>query len=98
MLTIHGKRGKKRTESLFSRELIKKMELWMGEHEYFEKGNGYDTCLFLSKVGRPLSMKMVILIFDKYRVMAGIEKECTPKDLKCSMKRYARELLVERCS
>ncbi len=98
VLTIHGKRGKKRTESLFSRELIKKMELWMGEHEYFEKGNGYDTCLFLSKVGRPLSMKMVILIFDKYRVMAGIEKECTPKDLKCSMKRYARELLVERCS
>lgn len=97
-LTIRGKRGKKRVEHLFSKELIKKMGLWMDEHEYFEKGNEYDTCLFLSKVGKPLSMKMVILIFDKYRVMAGIEKECTPKDLKCSMKRYAKELLVERCS
>ena len=42
-------------------------------------------------------MKMIILIFDKYRVMAGIEKEYTPKDLKCSMKQYAKELLVESC-
>lgn len=97
MLTIWGKRGKKREEHLFSKDLVKKLRLWMDEHEYFEKENGYDTYLFLSKVGKPLSMKMVILIFDKYREMAGIEKKCTPKDLKCSMKRYAKELLVERC-
>ena len=32
-------------------------------------------------------MKMVILVFEKYKVMAGIKKESTPKDLKCSMKR-----------
>ncbi len=43
-------------------------------------------------------MKMVISIFDKYRIMAGIERECKPKDLKRSMERYARELMVERCS
>ena len=97
VLTIYGKREKHRKEQLFSGELIEKLKLWIDEHEYFEKGNEYDDYLFLSKVGKALSMKMVILIFDKYRVMAGIEKECTPKDLKCGMKEYARELLVERC-
>ena len=74
------------------------MEQWIGEHGYFEKSNEYDNVLFLSKIGKPLSMKMVILVFEKYKVMAGIEKESTPKDLKRSMKRYAREMVVERCS
>ena len=98
VLTIRGKRDKERAEYLFSRELRRKMEQWIGEHGYFEKNNEFHNVLFLSKIGKPLSMKMVILVFDKYKVMAGIEKESTPKDLKCSMKRYARELLVERCS
>ena len=87
-----------RQEYLFSRELKESIGLWIDEHGYFEKENGCDQYLFLSKVGKPLSMKMIILVFDKYRVMAGIEKECTPKDLKSSMKKYAKELLVERCS
>lgn len=98
LLNIRGKRGKVRQEYLFSRELKESIGLWIDEHGYFEKENGYDQYLFLSKVGKPLSMKMIILVFDKYRVMAGIEKECTPKDLKSSMKKYAKELLVERCS
>lgn len=98
LLLIPGKREKLRQEYLFSRELKEKMNLWLDEHRYFERGNGYDQYLFLSKVGRPPSMKMVINIFNKYRVLAGIEKEYTPKDLKCSLKKYARELLVERCS
>jgi hypothetical protein len=42
-------------------------------------------------------MKMVILIFEKYRILAGIDKECTPKDLKNSLERYGIELAVERC-
>ena len=43
-------------------------------------------------------MKMVIKIFEKYREMARIEKEFTPKDLKEScMKQYAKELVMERC-
>lgn len=55
--------------------------------------------MFLSKLGRLLAMEMVIKIFDKYRRLAGIEKKLTPKDLKeNSMKQYARELMVERCS
>ena len=98
VLTIRGKRDKERAEYLFSRELRRKMEQWIGEHGYFEKNNEFHNVLFLSKIGKPLSMKMVILVFDKYKVMAGIEKESTPKDLKCSMKRYAREMVVERCS
>lgn len=98
VLTIRGKRDKERAEYLFSRELRRKMEQWIGEHGYFEKNNEFHKVLFLSKIGKPLSMKMVILVFDKYKVMAGIEKESTPKDLKCSMKRYAREMVVERCS
>lgn len=98
VLTIRGKREKERGEYLFSRELRQKMEQWIGEHGYFEKSNEYDNVLFLSKIGKPLSMKMVILVFEKYKVMAGIEKESTPKDLKRSMKRYAREMVVERCS
>lgn len=97
LLDIHGKRGKKRQENLFSKELKRKMELWINEHGYFEKDNGCDHYLFLSKIGKPLSMKMIILIFDKYRVMAKIEKGYTPKDLKCGIEQYARELLVERC-
>lgn len=98
VLTIRGKRDKERAEYLFSRELRRKMEQWIGEHGYFEKNNEFHNVLFLSKIGKPLSMKMVILVFDKYKVMAGIEKESTPKDLKCGMKRYAREMVVERCS
>lgn len=97
LLTIRGKRGKKHQEYLFSRALKEKMGRWIEEHGYFEKGNEYDEVLFLSKAGKPLSMKMIILVFEKYRVMAGIEKEYTPKDLKASRKRYARELMVERC-
>ena len=94
-LIIRGKRGKQRSEYLFSRELRQKMEQWIDVHEYFEKENAYHNVLFLSKIGRPLSMKMVILVFDKYRVMAGIEKTCKPKDLKNSFERYAKEMLRE---
>ena len=55
--------------------------------------------LFLSKYGKGLSMEMFIQIFDKYRKLAGIEKKLTPKDLKeSSMKQYAKELMMERCS
>ena len=73
------------------------MDQWLCVHHYFERDDLYENCLFLSKMGKPLSMKMVIRVFDKYRVMARIEKECTPKDLKRSMKRYAEELMMERC-
>ena len=98
VLNIRGKREKERAEYLFSRELRQKMERWIGEHDYFERDNEFRNVLFLSKIGKPLSMKMVILVFDKYKGIAGIEKESTPKDLKRSMKRYAKEMMVERCS
>lgn len=98
VLAIRGKKEKTRFEYLFSRELRYKMEQWIGEHWYFERENEYHNILFLSKIGKPLSMKMIILVFDKYRELAGIKKEYTPKDLKCSMKRYAREMMMERCS
>lgn len=94
-LIIRGKHGKKRSEYLFSGELRKKMEQWIDIHEYFEKEPTYHNVLFLSKIGKPLSMKMVILVFDKYRVMAGIEKACKPKDLKNSLGRYAKEMIRE---
>lgn len=96
-LSIPGKKNKQRTVRLFSRDLRAKMDQWLSIHGYFERDDQYENCLFLSKMGKPLSMKMVIRIFDKYRVLAGIEKECTPKDLKRSMKRYAQELMMERC-
>lgn len=83
---------------IFSKELKERMELWIREHDHFEREIEYRDVLFLSKLGKPLSMKMVINIFDKYRILAGIEKACTPKDLKRSMERYARELMMERCS
>lgn len=96
-LSIPGKRNKQRTVRLFSKNLREKMDQWISIHPYFERDDPYENCLFLSKMGKPLSMKMVIRVFDKYRVMAGIEKECTPKDLKRSMKNYAQELMMERC-
>ncbi len=98
ILRIQGKREKGREEYVFSRVLKNRLEGWLKEHVFFERDPAYADWLFLSKVGRPLSMKMVILVFDKYRELAGIEKGATPKDLKCSMKGYARELMVERCS
>lgn len=98
ILSIPGKRKKQRTVRLFSKKLKDKMEQWLCVHVYFEKKDPYSNYLFLSKIGKPLSMEMIIRIFDKYRVLAGIEKESTPKDLKCSMKRYAQELMMERCS
>ncbi len=96
-LAIRGKRGKSRSVYLFSRELRGQMEQWLSEHGYFEHDDLYRNQMFLSKMGKPLSMKMVINIFDKYRVMAGIEKECKPKDLKNSLGKYAEELVME-CS
>ena len=68
----------------------------MSEHVYFEHGGMYHNRMFLSKLGKPLSMKMVINIFDKYRRLAGIEKECTPKDLKNSLGRYAEDMVREQ--
>lgn len=97
ILTVHRKRDRGYRVYLFSQALREQMGLWLEEREYLEKDNEYHSRMFLSKLGRPLSMKMVIMIFDKYRVMAGIQKEFTPKDLKKSMKRYAQELFVERC-
>lgn len=94
-LAIRGKRGKNRSVYLFSKELREQMEQWMAVHEYFEHEMAYQDRMFLSKMGKPLSMKMVINIFDKYRVLAGIEKECKPKDLKNSLGRYAEELVWE---
>ena len=71
--------------------------MWLEERGYFERDEAYRDRMFLSKLGRPLSMKMVINVFEKYRVMAGIEKAVTPKDLKRCMGTYARELMREWC-
>lgn len=96
-LYLRGKKGKERSVYVFSKALRRQMEQWLQEREYFEHDNEYHSYMFLSKLGRPLSMKMVINVVDKYRRMAGIEKEITPKDLKKSMERYAKELVMERC-
>lgn len=95
ILTIPRKREKRRSVHLFSKTLQIQMEQWLEEHRYFENKELYSEYMFLSKLGKPLSMKMVINIFDKYRVLAGIQKECTPKDLKNSLERYAVEMVRE---
>lgn len=97
ILVIPKKRGKGRTVQLFSKELQEQMGQWLEERQYFEQDNEFQERMFLSKFGRPLSMKMVINIFEKYRLLAGIEKACTPKDLKKSMQGYAWELVREVC-
>ena len=97
ILTIRGKRGKQRTIRIFSIDLRRQLVQWLDQQEYFQREEQYSSRMFLSKLGRPLSMKMVILISDKYRVMAGIKKECTPKSLKSSMQRYGAELVMEWC-
>lgn len=99
ILTVRKKRGEDKIIRLYSQELIRKMELWLEERKAFRHKEEYYGRMFLSKFGKPLSMEMFIQIFDKYRRLAGIEKKLTPKDLKeNSMKQYARELMVERCS
>lgn len=97
VLVVRKKNGKDCSAYLFSKTLQGQLERWLDEHEYFERGEGYDERMFLSKLGKPLSMKMITNIFDKYRVMAGIKKEVTPKDLKKSMKQYAVEMMREWC-
>lgn len=97
LLHVRRKREKERQVRLFSRELQGRMEIWLGEHEYFEHDGTYHDRMFLSKLGKPLSMKMVINIFDKYKTKAGIKKECSPKDLKNSLGRYAEEMMREMC-
>ena len=96
VLTIRRKRERNCAVYLYSRDLQRQMWQWIEEHGYFEHGGLYDGRMFLSKLGKPLSMKMVTNIFDKYRVLAGIEKECTPKDLKKSLGRYGEEMVRER--
>ncbi len=95
VLTVPRKREKERMVYLFSKALQGQMARWLEEHEYFEHDGAYRNRMFLSKLGKPLSMKMVVNIFDKYRVRAGIEKMCTPKDLKNSLGRYAEEVVRE---
>jgi integrase/recombinase XerC/integrase/recombinase XerD len=97
ILTVRKKRGKSDCIFLFSKVLRGQMENLLDDHDYFEQGNAYHNCMFLSKLGKPLSMKMVINIFEKYRVRAGIEKEFTPKDLKNSIRQYGVELVMEQC-
>lgn len=98
VLTVRRKREKERAVYVFNQTLQKQMGQWISVHELFENGGLYHNRMFLSKLGRPLSMKMVTNIFDKYRVMAGIEKECSPKDLKRGLMRYTKELMVEWCN
>ena len=95
VLKIRRKRQNDRAVYLFSRKLQEQMAQWLSEHEYFERDGVYANRMFLSKLGKPISMKMVINIFDKYRVRAGIEKGCTPKDLKNGLGRYAEEMVME---
>ncbi len=98
-LVVRRKRGGDYRIRLFSQELQKKLELWLDERKAFRQEGEYYDRLILSKLGKPLSMEMFIHIFDKYRRLAGIEKKLTPKDLKeGSMKRYAKELVMERCN
>ena len=94
-LVIHRKRQEDYSVHLFSRVLRQQMDQWLSEHLYFEQAGPYHNRMFLSKLGKPLSMKMVINIFDKYRIMAGIEKVCKPKDLKNSLGRYAEDVVRE---
>lgn len=96
ILKVPGKRGRGREFHLFSRQLKEKMDRWVLEREHFLKDGERQDGLFVSKLGRPLSMKMVINVFDKYRKLAGIEAEYKPKDLKGSVERYAVEKLGER--
>lgn len=97
VLTIRRKKEQERPVFLFSHRLQRQMEQWLFvEHGYFECEDLYHNRMFLSKLGKPLSMKMVTNIFDKYRRMAGIEKECSPKDLKNSLGRYGEELVREK--
>jgi site-specific recombinase XerD len=96
---IRKKRGKILTIHLYASGLRRKMEQWLKERNLFLQKEEGCSQIFLSKYGKPLSMEMFIQIFDKYRKLAGIEKKLTPKDLKeSSMKQYARELMIERCS
>lgn len=98
-LMIRRKKGKDHRIRLFSQELQKKMEQWLERRIYFKREGEFEDRMFLSKLGKPLSMEMFIQIFNKYRKLAGIEKEFTPRNLKeSSMKQYARELVMERCS
>lgn len=97
VLTVRKKRGGDQKIYLYSKVLREQMERWLTEHGCFEREAEYREMLFLSKLGRPLSMKMVINIVEKYRELAGIEKAVTPKDLKGSMGAYARELMREVC-
>ena len=96
ILKVPGKRGRGREFHLFSRQLKEKMDRWVLEREHFLRDGERQDGLFVSKLGRPLSMKMVINVFDKYRELAGIEAEYKPKDLKGSVARYAVETLGER--
>ncbi len=98
ILLIRRKRGQEEKIDLFSGVLREQMNTWLKEHKYFERNSEYCDYMFLSKIGKTLSMKMVINIFDKYRIMAGIKKQVTPKDLKNSMERYAKELMIEQQS
>lgn len=97
LLTVRKKQGKMEGIYLYSKALRERLERWIEEHGEFERVVEYKGRLFLSKLGRPLSMKMVINIFEKYRALAGIEKKVTPKDLKKCMGGYARELMREWC-
>ncbi len=97
ILTVHRKRQGERRIRLFSQSLKGHMEQWLGERVYFVRFGQYRDVMSPSKEGKPLSMKMVIRIFDKYRGLAGIAEEYKPKDLKNSMERYAREMMEESC-
>lgn len=96
-LKIRRKREEESSVYLYSRELRRKMGLWLNEREHFKRDGEYEEIMFLSKFGKPLSMEMMVKIFDKYRELAGISEEFTPRDLKEGvMKSYARELVMER--
>ena len=98
MVTIRHKRAEDSQFYLYSCELRKKMKEWIVERKQLRCEGEYYNRMFLSKLGKPLSMKMVTKIFDKYKELAGIDKGFTAKDLKENcMKQYARELAMERC-
>ena len=60
IMTVRKKRGKELAVYVFSKELREQIEQWIVEHECFERDDEFQEKMFLYKLGRPLTMKMVI--------------------------------------
>lgn len=96
LLYLKRKKQEIQVARIFAQDLQRDLNAWIDVRDKFQLDPEYEDYLFLSKLGRPISMQGMLKMFSKYRELTGIRESVTLKTLKRSMQQYAKDMMLEQ--